>query len=193
MSAEFDRRAGSGSLLWAVLAIVAVLAAGAGAYVWYRASGAAGPSGTAVRIPVRFDEPLVVTFDLPGSGALVPQTASVKRQPDTQGQAREALTALLADPHAAQSPVLAGLRLRAFYLDANGTAFVDLVPLSPTGVKASAGEELLGLYAIVDTLTGNFEEIKRVRFLLEGREAQTLAGHIDAARAFTKRSDLLKQ
>jgi hypothetical protein len=193
MSAGTDRRARSGSLLSAVIVVLAVAAAAAGAYVWYRTSGAPVPSGPVVRIPVRFDEPLSVTLDLPGGGALSPKTASVKRQPDTQGQAQEVLNALLSDPRAAQSPVLASLRLRAFYLDSDGTAFVDVMPQSPTGVKASAWDELLGLYAFVDTLTGNFEEIKRVRFLLDGREAQTLAGHIDMERTLTKRSDLVKQ
>jgi hypothetical protein len=192
MSAKIDRRARSGSLLSAVFVVLSVLAAAAGAYVWHRTSEVPAPAGPAMRIPVRFDEPLAVTLDLPGGGSLFPQTASVKRQPDTQGQAREVLYALLSNQHAAQSPVLADLRLRAFYLDSEGTAFVDVTSLPPTGVKASAWEELLGLYAVVDTLTGNFDEIKRVRFLVDGREAQTLAGHIDLARAFTKRSDLVR-
>ena len=193
MSSEIDRRIGNGGKLPALIAVLAILVSAAGAYVWYRSSDATGPSGPPVRIPVRFDEPLAVTLDVPREAALFPQTTSVKRQPDTQSQAREVLAALLADPRAAQSPVLAGVRLRAFYLDSDGTAVVDLIPLSPGGVKASAGDELVGLYAIVDTLSGNFEEVKRVRFLLDGREAQTLAGHMDLARIFTKRPDLVRQ
>ncbi len=180
-------------MLLVLIAVLVVLAAAAGAYLWYRSSAVSSPSVPAMRIPVRFDEPLAVTLDLPGGGALTPQITTVKRQPDTQSQAREVLTALLADQRAAQSPVLTGLRLRALYVDAGGTAFVDMVPLSAAGVKASAWEELLGLYAFVDTLTGNFEEITRVRFLLEGREVQTLAGHMDLARTYTKRTDLVKR
>ncbi len=193
MSAEIDRRIGSRGQLPALIAVLAILVAAVGAYVWYRSPGAPGPSEPPVRIPVRFDEPLAVTLDVPGEGGLFPRITTVKRQPDTQSQAREVLAALLSDPGAARSPVLAGVRLRAFYLDSGGTAVVDLVPLSPGGVKASAGEELVGLYAMIDTLSGNFEEVKRVRFLLEGRDAQTLAGHVDLARTFTKRPDLVRQ
>ena len=54
-------------------------------------------------------------------------------------------------------------------------------------------EELLALYAMVNTLSQNFEEIRQVRFLVDGREAQTLAGHIELSRKFTKRMDLVKQ
>jgi hypothetical protein len=39
----------------------------------------------------------------------------------------------------------------------------------------------------------NFDEIKQVRFLLNGKEAQTLAGHVDLSRTFTKRMDLVRQ
>ena len=51
----------------------------------------------------------------------------------------------------------------------------------------------MAIYAVVNTLTQNFEEIKEVRFLLDGREAQTLAGHIDASVFFSARPDLARQ
>ncbi len=191
MPRGIDRRIGSNGGLTALVALLAVLALAAGGYLWYRTTGGLAPSGAPVRIPVRFDEPLSVTLVLPNSSALALQMTTVKRQPDTQSQAREVLTALLSDTRS-QSPVLSGVKLRSFFLDSSGTAFIDIVPLSPGGVKASAWEELLGLYAFVNTLTQNFEEIKQVRFLLEGREAQSLAGHIDLARTFTRRDDLGK-
>jgi hypothetical protein len=46
---------------------------------------------------------------------------------------------------------------------------------------------------MVNTLSQNFEEIRQVRFLVDGREVQTLAGHIELSRKFTKRMDLVKQ
>jgi hypothetical protein len=60
-------------------------------------------------------------------------------------------------------------------------------------VRASAWEEQLAIYALVNTLLQNFEEIKQVVLLLDGGEAQTLAGHMDLSRTFTKRMDLVKQ
>jgi hypothetical protein len=41
-------------------------------------------------------------------------------------------------------------------------------------------------------LVQNVPEVRQVRFLVDGREVQTLAGHIDLSRSFGKRTDLVK-
>ena len=46
---------------------------------------------------------------------------------------------------------------------------------------------------MVNTVMQNFYEIKGVRFLVNGREAQTLAGHVDLSGKFQKRMDLVQQ
>jgi hypothetical protein len=200
MSERVDRRIGSNRALLVVVAILFAAAAG-GVYVWSRMTGpspsalqsGALQSGTSPARPARPDEPLMVTLYVPGSSALSAGLVPVKRQPDTQAQAREVLNAALSDLNAVQSPVLKEMKLRELFLDAAGACYVDVTPVPQAGIKASAWEELLALYAIVNTLTQNFEEIKQVRFLVEGREAQSLAGHIDLSRTFSKRMDLVKQ
>ncbi len=143
--------------------------------------------------PAFRNEPLTITVYYPVNGALLAGTASVKRQPDTQAQARETLAAVLSDQRAAQTAVFRDIKLKAFYLDGQGTAYIDLVRSRQQDISASAGEEFLALFAMVNTVMQNFEEIKQVRFLVDGREAQTLAGHMDLSRTFTKRMDLVKQ
>jgi hypothetical protein len=49
------------------------------------------------------------------------------------------------------------------------------------------------MYAMVNTLMQNFEEIREVAFLVDGRQAPTLAGHMDLSRRYGKRMDLVKQ
>lgn len=176
------------------LALVAVLSAGA--LLWWRMR-ASPPATSAVQQPAavtfRLNEPLVITLSVPVDGLLAAVQAQVTRQPDTQSLAREALAALFADPIGSQAPVLKDLRLRGVYLDAAGTGYIDLAPVEQREVRASVWEELIALYAMVNTLTQNFEEIRQVRFLVDGREVQTLAGHIELSRKFTKRMDLVKQ
>lgn len=198
MSERIDRRInGSRSLIWLLVAIFAVVAA-AVVFVWLRLNApnpqqnqAAAPSLLAQ--PARPEEPLAITLCYPADGVLAAGTASVKRQPDPQAQAREALGAVFADQRVLQAAVFRDLKIRDLFLDASGTAYVDLSSAQQNGVKASAWEELLAIYSMVNTLTQNFEEIKQVRFLLEGKEAQTLAGHMDLSRKFDKRMDLVKQ
>jgi spore germination protein GerM len=125
---------------------------------------------------------------------LAAESAAVRRQPDTQAQARETASALLASPCVVQARVLSALRLNALYLNSSGAAYVDLsAAASGQEGTGSAWDEILAVYAIVNTLTQNFEDIKRVHILVNGKETQTLAGHIDMSPFFSRRMDLVKQ
>ena len=60
----------------------------------------------------------------------------------------------------------------------NGLAIVDLDgSFLKSFVGGSTGEELL-VGSVVDTLT-NFPEVKHVKFLVDGKEIETLSGHMD--------------
>jgi len=185
-------------LLILVLGIF-LIAGACGAYLWMRTydtdnarkSNEGAPQSLAQ--PAFRNEPITITVYYPVNGILLAGAVSVKRQPDTQAQARETLAAAFSDQRAAQTAVFRDIRLRAFYLDGQGTAYIDLAPSHLRDISASAWEEFLALSAMVNTVMQNFDEIKQVRFLMDGREAQTLAGHIDLSRTFTKRMDLVKQ
>ncbi len=180
-----------------VIGLVFIVAAGAFFY-WSRgtfsnvAPKQAEQSLSPLIQPAFRTEPLSVTLYYPLDGMLVSSLAPVKRQPDAQTQARETLLALFQDQRAAQAPVLRDVKLRAFYLDSQGTAYIDIATDQQQAVKASAWDEELAIYALVNTLTQNFEEIKQVVFLLDGGEAGTLAGHMDLARRYGKRMDLIR-
>jgi hypothetical protein len=199
MSKRTDRGMQSDRLLLGVLIVLAALVASGGIMLWMRKS-----SNDTAQKPVLpdqqlahqlflRDESLPITFYYPHEGMLAAGSIMVKRQPDTQSLAREALVVLFADQRASPAPVLRDIRLRGFYLDASGTSYIDLTSGPRKELRASAWEEQLAIYALVNTLLQNFEEIKQVEFLLDGGDAQTLAGHMDLSRSFTKRMDLVKQ
>jgi spore germination protein GerM len=76
--------------------------------------------------------------------------------------------------------------VRAAYLLPDGTAFVDLGGATLTnGWGTGSHEELMAVYSVVQTITANFPEARRVRILVNGEPAETLAGHIDLAKALT--------
>jgi len=71
---------------------------------------------------------------------------------------------------------------------ADGTAFVDFDKnITKSFVGGSTGEELL-VNSVVKTLT-EFQEVKQVRFLVDGKEIETLSGHMDLS-APIKKSDV---
>ena len=200
MSERNDRRLpGSGSPVIVVMVLV-LLAASVGGYLWFRASGMPQPApippqeaGPAVPAE-KPNEPFMATLYLPAERRLAASVVAVKREPDVQLQARETVAAVLAGDRGGKAAVLKELKLRALYLDAAGTAYLDLLPVVPgqKEIRASAQDELLAVYALVNTVIQNFTEIRQVRIVLDGREAQTLAGHIDLSRSFVKRTDLVK-
>lgn len=200
MSERSDRSIpGRGPLVIILLAIVLIVAGGGG-YLWFRTAGApltvqtVQQEAQTTAPAARPDEPFMAAIFVPGDGALGTEVVAVRRHPEIQLQARETVAALLAAEQRRQASVLKELRLRALYLDASWTATVDLSDASPNQkeIRASAEDELLAVYALVNTLIQNFPEVRQVRILMDGREAQTLAGHIDLSRAYVKRTDLVK-
>jgi len=74
--------------------------------------------------------------------------------------------------------------VRATFLLPDGTAFVDLGGNTLTqGWGTGSHEELMAIYSVVQTVTTNFPDAKRVRILINDEPAETLAGHVNLSRA----------
>jgi spore germination protein GerM len=102
-------------------------------------------------------------------------------------QAQEIVSAQLAPPPGSLvSAVPAGTTLRALYLDPKGAAFVDLSREASSAHTGGSQDELLTIYAIVNALTANLPAVTSVQLLVDGKEVDTLAGHIDLRKPLQK-------
>ena len=72
-----------------------------------------------------------------------------------------------------------GTELNAIYIDPEKVCFVDLSEAVKRKHPGGINSELLTIYSVVNSLILNVSEIKRVKILIDGNEAQTLAGHIN--------------
>ena len=82
--------------------------------------------------------------------------------------------------------------VRGAYLLPDGTAFVDVGgPTLTQGWGAGSHGELMAVYSVVQTVTANFPEAKRVRLLVNGEPAETLAGHVSLSRALVPDASLV--
>jgi len=105
---------------------------------------------------------------------------------DAAARAQRILEELVRGPRGGDSArtLPEGTKVLSVILDESGCAFVDfsreLVANHPGG---STGE-LMTIRSIVRTLASNFPEVVSVRVLVEGREIETIAGHIDASAPF---------
>jgi spore germination protein GerM len=74
--------------------------------------------------------------------------------------------------------------VRATFLLPDGTAFIDLGGSTlAQGWGTGSHEELMAVYSVVQTVTTNFPDAKRVRILINDEPAETLAGHVNLSRA----------
>lgn len=102
-------------------------------------------------------------------------------------QARQIIEAQLAPPTgsadtAPTSAIPAGTTLRALFVTDTGTAFVDLSREVASAHPGGTTNELLTIYTVVQALTTNLPAITSVQLLVDGKEVDTLAGHVDIKR-----------
>jgi spore germination protein GerM len=99
-------------------------------------------------------------------------------------RAKQILADLIAGPVSKRAlPALPpATRLRQVYVLEDGTAYVDLSEDVRQGLGGGSAEELYAVYSIVDSLVVNVPEIRRVGILIEGKEIETLNGHLDLRR-----------
>jgi spore germination protein GerM len=72
----------------------------------------------------------------------------------------------------------AGTQLRSFFLLGDGTAVVDFSTHLRDNHPGGCRLEQLTLFSVVNSLILNISEIERVKILIDGAEAETLAGHL---------------
>ena len=83
------------------------------------------------------------------------------------------------------SPFPEGTRLRAVYRTDDGTLFVDLSGEVTAEHTGGSLNELLTVYTLVNALATNVAGVDAVQILVDGREVDTLAGHIDLRQPLT--------
>ena len=85
------------------------------------------------------------------------------------------------------SAIPAGTTLRALFITRGGEAYVDLSGELVSGHPGGSTNELLTIRTLVDALTANLPAITAVQLLVDGKELDTLAGHVDLRRPFARK------
>ena len=125
--------------------------------------------------------------------ALVPIRREVPLAEGVVAQGRQLLISqFMPPPSPYVSAIPPGTTLRAFYVTEKGDAFVDLSGITAAHPGGSL-TELLTVQAIVNAVTANLPAVKRVQILVDGKEADTIAGHVDVRRPLTRDTSLLRE
>ena len=101
----------------------------------------------------------------------------------TVEQAKRIIEAQLAVPDAPlASAIPQGTTLRAVFLTTSGEAYVDLSAELRGNHPGGTTNEILTVYSLVSALTSNLPAVKGVQILIDGKEVDSLAGHLDLRR-----------
>lgn len=128
----------------------------------------------------------VTLFYLSGSGRMFSlEERDIPFSNSLQEQAKQVLRQLLAGSQRGRgSAIPSGVRLRGLFITQQGLAYVDLSQELITNHPGGTCAEELTVYSLANTLISNFPAVKKVQILVEGREIQSLAGHLDLTRPY---------
>jgi spore germination protein GerM len=119
-------------------------------------------------------------------GALEPQQVELALSPDNAQRCRQLIAALAQmPPTPAQRTLPADTELLDFYLLTDGTAIADFTDSLSTETPSGILSEQVAVQSITQTLAGAVPQVQRLKILLHGQEADTLAGHLDLTGFFT--------
>jgi Sporulation and spore germination len=124
-----------------------------------------------IRVLVAYDDDLALRWR--ETQAVMPEQRDLR--------ARVAVRALLAQylqspsPH----PLAKGTDIKNIYLLGDDTLLIDTTTPFADGHPSGVLLEELTITSIIETLTANVSGIVKVKFLVDGKERETLAGHAD--------------
>lgn len=137
-------------------------------------------------------KPAKLYFAHPQWTRLVAEDVPMPVETDKTRKAQRLIEYLARGPQSEAGAVLPrNAKLKQAYLGANGLLVIDFEPNLGELRSYGASSELLTVYAVVQTLVDNIEGIQRVRILVDGKEQETLAGHVTITEPLTPRTDLL--
>jgi hypothetical protein len=118
-------------------------------------------------------------------GILKPVTVELPLSPDPVLRAKQVVNTLLAGPVDSDARTLPpDAALLAFYILPDGTAVADFSDELRTSTPSGIQSEQLAVDSLARTLEANVPQIQRLRILVHGQEAETLAGHVDLRQMF---------
>jgi len=122
---------------------------------------------------------LYIAYD--GDGVMRTRTANAALPADPGARARAVLRALVGEYQQANSshPLAGGSDVNDVFVVNGSIAVVDLNTAFVEGHRSGIWVEALTVESLIATLAANNPAISQVKFLVEGKERETLAGHAD--------------
>lgn len=123
---------------------------------------------------------LVTLFFADGSGGgLVREGREIDAGTDLAESVETVIEELISGPVGDFEPVLPYNTLIRGVEITGDEAIVDFGREIVDGLPGGSASEMAAVFAVTDTVTINFPQIKKVQFLIDGAKVSTLKGHVD--------------
>ena len=118
-------------------------------------------------------------------GKLLPETRPLALAVGDTDRIRQIVLALIEGSRSgSNAPLPPETTVRAVFLTADGTAYLDLSREAQTGPSPGIRGESLAIYSIVNSIAANILSVKCLKILIQGQEMETLNGHVDLTSNF---------
>jgi hypothetical protein len=117
----------------------------------------------------------------------------ITKRKNMEAEAEELLQELIQGPKGQLLPTLPpDTELLSFQIDGMGIGRVNFTKALSKDHPGGSSAEMMTVYSVVNSLALNFPEVKRVQFLVEGEEIETIAGHLSLRHPIPPKPDLIK-
>jgi spore germination protein GerM len=125
---------------------------------------------------------------------LIGEKRHILKRSEVKEEVKEAIIELIKGPKGKLTPTLPH-RTKCLNLkfDEKGVAIVNFNRALSKDHPGGSSAEIMTTYSIVNSLTLNFPQIKKVQILVEGKPIETIAGHLSLKQPIPSNPDLIRR
>jgi spore germination protein GerM len=125
---------------------------------------------------------------------LIGEKRDILKKNVVKEEAKETILDLIKGPRGKLIPTIPPrTKLLTLQINDAGVAKVDFSPALSKDHPGGSSAELMTVYSIVNSLSFNFPQIKRVQILIDGKPIETLTGHLSLRQPISPKPDLVKK
>ena len=132
-------------------------------------------------------------FHDPAEECLIPEKRNIYATNLVSDRAKQIIIELMRGAaHGGVSTVPDDVSLRELYILEDGTTYVDFSREFESNAEGGSSSQLMQNYSVVNSLTYNFQEIKKVAIMIEGIQKESFGGHIYTGGFFQEKLSIVK-
>jgi len=125
---------------------------------------------------------------------LVGEKRKILRKNAVQEEAKETIVELIKGPNGKLIRTLPPrTELLTLQISDTGVARVNFNPALSKDHPGGSSAEMMTVYSIVNSLSLNFPQIKRIQILIDGKPIPTIVGHLSLEQPVSPKPDLIKR